>query len=192
MPIYTVGYGNRSIETFIKLLTDRNIQFLIDIRSKPYSRYNQAFTKSELETILSENKIRYVFMGDTLGGRPDDASCYTPEGLVSYEAVEGKSFYQSGIARLKEAAEYPVALMCSELRPEDCHRSKLIGETLGKQDVNVLHIDEAGFDKTQAEVIKNATAKLDKVSPDQLSFLNEDFAIPLTSRKKYEQAEDDD
>ncbi len=35
IPIYTIGYGNRSIEDFVKLLQDYDIKFLVDVRSQP-------------------------------------------------------------------------------------------------------------------------------------------------------------
>ena len=96
IPIYTIGYGNRSIEDFVKLLQKFDIKFLVDIRSQPYSRFNHDFSKDELEKSLKQHSIRYIFMGDTLGGRPKDSSCYV-DGKVDYAKVREKSFYQKGI-----------------------------------------------------------------------------------------------
>ena len=39
--------------------------------------------------------------------------------------------------------------MCSEGRPEQCHRSKLIGEALAAAGIPVCHIDEDGGLLTQ-------------------------------------------
>ncbi|MGZ6365218.1 MAG: DUF488 domain-containing protein, partial [Ktedonobacteraceae bacterium] len=93
IPIYTIGYGNRSIEDFVKLLKKFDIKFLVDIRSQPYSRFNTDFSKDELEKSLKQHSIRYIFMGNTLGGRPKDNSCYV-DGKVDYAKVREKSFYQ--------------------------------------------------------------------------------------------------
>src|SRR5260370_36390208 len=41
LPVYTIGYGGRSIEQFIELLNRYEIEFLIDVRSQPYSRFHQ-------------------------------------------------------------------------------------------------------------------------------------------------------
>ena len=67
-------------------------------------------------------------MGENLGGRPKDRSCYDHEGHVLYEKISEKSFFIEGVNRLKVAYEknLRVACMCSELNPCDCHRSKLI------------------------------------------------------------------
>jgi len=56
---------------------------------------------------------------------------------------------------LKSAYEqgYDVAIMCSELKPEDCHRSKLIGVTLQDESIKVQHIDEEGEIADQTSII---------------------------------------
>jgi uncharacterized protein (DUF488 family) len=154
IPIYTIGYGNRSIEEFVGLLQQYDIKFLADIRSQPYSRYNPDFSKDALERRLKQVGIRYIFMGDTLGGRPKDDTCYQEDGRVDYEKVAEREFYQKGISYLHTAwdKQLRIVLMCSEAKPQACHRSKLIGKTLSKQNIEVAHIDEMGGIKTQEEV----------------------------------------
>ena len=76
IPIYTIGYGNRSIAELIEVLHQHAIAYLIDVRSAPYSRYKPEFSKALLANELEQHSIRYVFMGDALGGRPDDETCY--------------------------------------------------------------------------------------------------------------------
>ncbi len=153
IPLYTIGHGNRSIESFLALLERYSIDFLVDVRSQPYSRYNPHFSKASLEASLVRQGLSYVFMGDSLGGRPTDPGCYVA-GKVDYALVHDKAWYQQGIARLHTAWEKQlrVALMCSELKPQDCHRSKLIGNTLLEQHIAVSHIDEKGELKGQAEL----------------------------------------
>ncbi|MDX1664603.1 MAG: DNA helicase RecQ [Candidatus Promineifilaceae bacterium] len=153
IPVYTIGYGARSIEEFLAALAAHRIDFLLDVRTAPYSRYKPEFSKAALEQALRAAGVRYVFLGDALGGRPDDADCYT-DGRVDYEKVAQKPFYQAGIERLQRAfaQQQRVALMCSEGKPESCHRSALIGRTLADLDIPVMHIDENGRLKTQVEV----------------------------------------
>ena len=47
--------------------------------------------------------------------------------------------------------------MCSEGKPEACHRCKLIGVTLTTQDIPVIHIDENGEQVTQEKVVERLT-----------------------------------
>lgn len=176
IPIYTIGYGGRSIEQFIAVLQHYGIRFLVDVRTAPYSRFKPEFSKAPLEAALQAAGIRYVYMGDALGGQPADADCYT-DGKVDYEKVKVKSFYLQGIERIRTAfqQQHPVALMCSEGKPEQCHRSKLIAPSLLDIGVAVEHIDENDQIKRQDEVLFALTG-------GQLGL----FSGPtFTSRKRY-------
>jgi uncharacterized protein (DUF488 family) len=181
LPLYTIGYGAREIEEFVAVLQANGIAFLIDIRSKPYSRYKPDFSKAALEHHLQANDIRYVFMGDLLGGQPADPDCYAEDGKVVYDRVEQKEFYREGIGRLQKAwqQQLRVAIMCSEGKPEQCHRTKLIGKTLAAQAVPVSHIDENDHLISQEEVM----LRLNKGQP---SLFGDQF-IQHTSRKKYQE-----
>ena len=114
IPIYTIGYGSRSIEQFIEVLQQHKIAYLIDVRSTPYSRYKPEFSKEALAAELERHGVRYVFMGDTLGGHPDDETCYDEEGQVDYEQVKNTKIYQNGIERL-QAAFASTAMRCSHV-----------------------------------------------------------------------------
>ena len=179
-PIYTIGYGARTIEELIALLKERQLDYLIDVRSRPYSRYKPEFSKEALEQRLIAQGIRYVFMGDTLGGQPSDPDCYMADGKVDYEKFEDKAFYQEGIGRLEQAwkQQLPIVLMCSEGKPESCHRSKLIGPTLVDMGIGVVHIDENGLLLSQEEVMLRVTG-------GQPSLFGPSFH-QLTSRKRYD------
>ncbi|MCP4428877.1 MAG: DUF488 domain-containing protein [Chloroflexi bacterium] len=183
-PIYTIGYGAREMDAFIAALKAHEIAYLIDVRSKPYSRYKPDFSKQALEQHLKNNDVRYVFMGDTLGGQPDDLECYT-DGKVDYEKMRQKSFYREGISRLREAYSQAlrVVLMCSEGKPEMCHRSKLIGETLAAEGITIAHIDEN--DRLIAQ--EDAVLRLSKGQPS----LFDDF-FQYTSRKRYVDDDEDE
>jgi uncharacterized protein (DUF488 family) len=153
--LYSIGHGVREKEVFVELLQQYGIQYLLDVRSIPYSRFNPQYRQQELIRILSDAKIRYVYMGDTLGGRPKDPACYKPDGKISYDLVASTSFFREGIARLKTAYDRQVlaAIMCSETKPEDCHRSKLIGNVLLETGIDLLHIDAVGGLKKQTALI---------------------------------------
>lgn len=170
LPIYTIGYGNRTIETFLSLLQAYHIQYVIDVRSAPYSRYNRDFSQAELQAHLEKHGIRYVFMGKELGGRPESPECYTSDGRVDYCKLADTPQYKVGIQRLHAAQPHQVCLMCSELRPQDCHRSKLIGETLRIEGIDVVHIDETGQLKTQQQTLGEFEQKQlgDLDAPDPL------------------------
>ncbi|MBO9594127.1 MAG: DUF488 domain-containing protein [Niabella sp.] len=179
-PLYTIGHGTRKVDEFLTLLKTFDIEYLIDVRSQPYSKFNPQFNQNDLKFFLKENGITYVFMGDSIGGRPQDISCYDHEGKVDYEIVKTKNFFLHGIDRLKKAyaKNMNVVIMCSESKPEECHRTKLIGKVLNLDNIVLRHIDEKGKLKDQASVIN----ELNKGRSDVDLFGNANNA---TSRKAY-------
>jgi uncharacterized protein (DUF488 family) len=177
-PIYTIGYGARDLEELLSALKANHIQYLLDVRTSPYSSYKPEFSKNSLQTFLETNEIRYLFMGDKLGGQPNQDACYT-DGKVDYDKVAQQPFYRTGIERLHNASRQGqrVVLMCSEAKPENCHRSKLIGQTLTNEGIQVPHIDEQDAVITQKDILLRLTG-------GQPSLFGDDF-FSFTSKKRY-------
>ena len=181
--LFTIGYGIRSSEQFLAALKANRIEYLVDVRTAPNSKFKPEFSKELLEYHVERAGIHYLFMGDALGGQPKDPACHT-DGKVDYDKVRAQPWFQKGIERLRKAFEQQqrVALMCSEGRPEQCHRSKLIGEALAAAGIPICHIDEDGGLLTQAQVINRLTkGQMDLFG--QASF---------TSRKRYASRDDED
>ena len=99
--LFSIGHGNKSIAEFIAELTQFDIQYLIDIRSKPYSKFYPWFNHYELKHAISEtHQITYAYMGDVLGGLPkEDCGCYT-DGKVDYSKLAQMDFFQKGLHTL--------------------------------------------------------------------------------------------
>lgn len=152
--IYTIGYGNRDPEDFLYLLKNFNIDCLIDVRSYPYSNLNSMYNKNNLKDFLEENDIKYIFMGDMLGGKPNDSSCYKKDGKIDYNIVKTKDFFIKGIEILKKISNENknIVIMCSETKPSSCHRNKLISNVLVEDDIIVKHIDENGKIKNHKKI----------------------------------------
>ena len=187
VPIFTIGYGSRSVDEFIQVLQEHEIAYLIDVRSAPYSRYKPEFSRERLDAELEQHGIRYVFMGDTLGGRPDGEDCYDVNGKVDYTKLKITERYLSGIKRLQGAftQQQRVVLMCSEGKPEQCHRSKLIGESLEEQNIRVTHIDENDELQSHDEFIKELTGERASEESGQLE-LSLTVENTFRSRKRHQ------
>jgi len=175
--IYSIGHGSKSIEKFINELKSFGIKYLIDIRSKPFSKYYPHFNQSELKFALEKSAITYVFLGEQLGGLPSDPTCYT-EGKVDYEKLKKKDFFKAGLKSLITANEksIPLVIMCSESKPQECHRSKLIGEELLLNDISINHIIDENKSKDQLTVMSEVTKGLGLIN-----LFNEEATF--TSRK---------
>lgn len=153
-PILTVGYGLRDADEVIALLQRYGVEYVGDVRSVPYSRRRPQFSREPFERLLRSAGLRYVFLGDMLGGRPEDPACYDADGHVDYDRCRTASSFLSGIERVQTAYRdgHRLALLCSEARPTDCHRSKLLAEMLVDRGVSVTHIDEDGDLVEHAEI----------------------------------------
>lgn len=176
MPLLTIGYGGqRTSEEFVELLHRYGVRYLVDVRTKPFSKFRPEFSKDALEAIAKRNGLVYVFMGDVLGGLPSDPTCYT-DGKVDYRKVREREWFARGLDRLKAGWQggHPIAIMCAELEPDRCHRSKLIGEALVACGVVIGHIDEDGVVITHEAVM----ARLNK---GQSALFDTEY----TSRRSY-------
>ena len=143
--LYSIGHGQKPIEEFYNELLSFDIQYVIDVRSSPFSKWAPQFNQQDIAIFLKSHNIVYVYMGDTIGGRPDSDSCYDDEGHFDYEKMAEVPAFQNSLERLASANEQHlnVAIMCSESDPSLCHRSKLIGRELyDKYHINMKHIIE--------------------------------------------------
>jgi uncharacterized protein (DUF488 family) len=161
--IFSIGHGNKTIDKFVSELRSFDIGFLIDIRSKPYSRFCRHFSQQPLQSFLERERIRYVYMGQELGGLPDlDSDCFTSDGKVDYGKLKEKDFFKEGLQRLLNANSQGIriCIMCSESDPKRCHRSKLIGVELKKKGIMLQHIVGVSKVFTQDQVIGELTKGL--------------------------------
>lgn len=177
--LYSIGHGNKGVDKLIDELKAFEINYLIDVRSKPFSKFNPQFNQSSLKIDLMHHQIKYVFLGDQLGGLPEDETCYV-DGKADYNRIKEREFFQSGLKRLITASKkgIRVAIMCSETRPEQCHRSKLIGQELLKLHVLMKHILSEKIVKDQITVM-NEVHK----GKNAVDLFGEENS--LTSRKSY-------
>ncbi len=158
--LFSIGHGHKSLEEFLEELLAFDVQFLVDVRSTPYSKWSPLFNQNNIELFLKEHNIRYIYMGDTIGGRPTDDTCYDSEGYFDYERMAAMPEFKSGIQRLVNANKlgYRVAVMCSEADPTLCHRSKLIGRELYfSNNIDMKHIISPTAVISEPEIITTLT-----------------------------------
>ena len=139
--VYTIGHSTHPIEQFLALLATHHIAAIADVRSAPFSRRHPQFTRSQLERSLHNAGIAYHFLGRELGARTEDPSCYT-DGKVQYERIAQTAIFQQGIERLIQiiAEPAPVAILCAEKDPLQCHRTILVSRHLAARGVPISHI----------------------------------------------------
>jgi hypothetical protein len=140
-PLFTIGHSVLEFGDFVALLEDHSVEVVADIRSVPQSARLAHFSQPAFEKLLSAEHIGYLFLGEELGGRPDDADAYRPDGLVNY-ALRRKSYaFGAGLERLqKELQDHSVAIMCAEEDPLECHRFLMVCPELIRLGIVPQHI----------------------------------------------------
>lgn len=139
--VYTIGHSRHSAERFAALLQAQAIELLIDVRSKPASRWAPHFGKAALEKLLGAHSIAYQFLGRELGGRPEGSEFYTPDGALDHARRAQAPDFKAGLERLALASSSQrTAILCAEENPAHCHRRLLITPPLRALGIDVAHL----------------------------------------------------
>jgi uncharacterized protein (DUF488 family) len=143
--IYTIGYTQKSLEEFIRLLQQAGVDAVVDIRLRNTSQLAGFTKRDDLAFLLREGfDIAYEH-------RPDLAP--TPEILDAYKAGRDWSAYEQAflpllaerdaeaIGRALLARYRHPCLLCAEPAPEHCHR-RLVAEWWARHlpNVEVIHL----------------------------------------------------
>ena len=156
MELYTIGHSSHPPEKFIKLLQDNRIKCLVDVRSKPYSRWVPFANLENLEKLLAPLEIQYLYLGNLLGGLvPDLKSTKKANRLVAYDHIRYEDYFTGGIDRLnEEIKKHRTCILCAEEDPSSCHRRLLVGTSVAARDVQILHIRGDGHVQPEEELWK--------------------------------------
>ena len=146
--VWTVGHSTRSLEGFLDLLAENEIEAVADVRRYPGSRRWPHFAREPLAKSIHADGLTYRWLPE-LGGRrsPRADSPNTAwrsaafRGYADYMATEG---FAEGLDRLVNlACGLRTAVMCAEAVWWRCHRG-LIADVLRLLGFEVIHILGAG------------------------------------------------
>ena len=142
--VYTIGHSNGTAEHLMEMLDEHHITAVADVRSRPYSRFNPQFNREGLAAVLKNSGREYVFLGQELGARSEDPTCYR-DGRAQYALIAKTPLFERGIERLMTGIDnFQLAILCAEKEPLGCHRSILIARYLHERGILVRHILEDG------------------------------------------------
>jgi uncharacterized protein (DUF488 family) len=147
-PVLTIGHSARSLEEFVTLLRDHEVDQVVDVRKLPGSTAHPHFNEETLADALEKVAIGYVHV-PALGGlrRPVVDSPNRGwrnrsfQGYADYMQTEEFELALQELIDL--ASRRRVALMCAEAVPWRCHRS-LIADALVARGVPVEHLMSRG------------------------------------------------
>ncbi|MCE4627591.1 MAG: DUF488 domain-containing protein [Desulfurococcales archaeon] len=149
--IYTLGHSTRRLGEVLRILRRAGATTVVDVRRWPSSRRSPWFSRESLERALPAEGIKYVWLGEELGGYrrlgrdvPEGVplpDCYESEGFKAYAAyILTSPRAQRALGLIEDLARRsPVVILCSEKLPWRCHR-KIIAEVLSHRGHRVVHI----------------------------------------------------
>ena len=124
---FTLGYSGRKTEEILELLKQHGVQTVLDIRQHAVSMYRPELSKANLAKLLEDNGMHYEHLPEL--GVPRD---------IRAKAIETGSreviwhWYDEYVVpsllnlhTFMNGFEHPVALMCTEIDPHECHRHRL-------------------------------------------------------------------
>ncbi len=165
--IFSIGHSNRTIEAFLELLEENEIELVADVRTVPKSRTNPQFNKETLAVTLKAHSIEYIHL-PTLGGlrgkkkesAPSHNTAWENSSFLNYADYAETEPFRAGLRELSLIAnEKRTAYMCAEAVWWRCHR-RIITDYLLSQGWDVQHV--MGHGKTdEAEINANAVVQED-------------------------------
>ena len=126
---YTMGYSGRKIIEFITTLKTTGICSVVDIRFSPISLHKSDYNKTNLQRLLMANDIDYFHRPEL--GIPRDIrglALDTNDRDVLwhwYDNYVVSSYINGNLDNFFNSAVHPIALLCVEISPMECHRHRL-------------------------------------------------------------------
>lgn len=139
MTVYTIGYGGRTPDDFLGLLTRAGVRAVADVRLRPDRSGMGVWTKAKtpdkgIEKLLAGAGIGYhslVELGNVFRELPDWQDRY--RALID----------RAGdllVARL-DVVPAPFCLMCAEKKAADCHRRPIAEFLARTRGAAVVHLE---------------------------------------------------
>ena len=128
-PIFTIGYEQATVAEVVGALTRAGVKRVIDVRAVAASR-RPGFSKTALAANLNEAGIAYEHLR-ALGTPKEGREAARKGDIAALERVyDGQLELPEAQAQaaimLDRAATEPVAILCYERDPAECHRTLLL------------------------------------------------------------------
>ena len=138
MQLYTIGYSKKTAEEFFNILRDNGVKQVVDIRRHNTNQLAGFTKKSDLPWFL--DTIAGIDYSHELSLAPSEElmRAYRKEGLPFDEFAKQlrAEFAEREMPKLIDGS----ALLCSEPKPDTCHRSVAAQYLAEKGDVEVVHL----------------------------------------------------
>lgn len=152
--IFTIGFTKKNLKEFIQLLKKNCVEKVVDIRLRPYGQLAGYSNKEDLRYVLEEyEKIKYQHemllapTNDLLDNYRKDSD------WIAYEKKFNELLKERKVEELFNSiinSFTRICLLCSEDRPDKCHR-RLVAEYFSRiapHTVEIIHITKDDIEKS--------------------------------------------
>jgi uncharacterized protein (DUF488 family) len=145
--VHTIGHSTRTIDEFGSLLSNSDIEVVVDVRTIARSRHNPQYNADSLSDSLKSHDIEYQRL-ESLGGlrhttKDSINGAWRNASFRGYADYMQTAEFSAGIDDLMRIAGAKLTvIMCAEAVPWRCHRS-LIGDALLVRGITVIDIINA-------------------------------------------------
>ncbi|MBC8489190.1 MAG: DUF488 domain-containing protein [Bacteroidetes bacterium] len=143
--LFTIGYEGKSLESYLNILIQKNVNVLCDVRKNPLSR-KYGFSKKTLQNACESVNIRYYHLPE-LGIISEKRRNLNSQS--DYDDLFAE-YEQSVIPNQQKALKFisdllnnycRVALTCFEALPKKCHRTRVANAVHGfDKNIPLLHL----------------------------------------------------
>lgn len=193
--IYTIGYTlfqtrfGVDVERLFQTLKDFSVNFLVDVRSVPYSKQYPQCNADSMKLAGNQYGVRYMHMPEvgakaspaqdvfskasdvffeeevfpiSKSNRPEKTELRADEEIVDFNKFRHDDYFKDGLKRIETAYDkgFTLALMCSEKYPMDCHRYFLISRALEQKYGEWLQVQH---------IVQNKSGDICTVSNEELN-----------------------
>jgi uncharacterized protein (DUF488 family) len=125
---FTIGYAGRTAKQLIEMMIEVGVRSVIDIRFNPISMYRPELSKANLQRTVERAGLQYLHV-QKLGVPRDIRAKAIAVGdreviWTWYDRYVVEPFLGKNLHEFLNL-EHPVALMCVEADPQECHRHRL-------------------------------------------------------------------
>ncbi len=126
---FTLGYTGRKLDELLEVLVSNGVRTLVDIRQFPVSMYRPELSKNNLKQSVEDRGLLYEHFPEL--GVPRDIRAKAIESGTRdviwswYDEYVVPTYLGRNLHRFLNSVEHPVALMCVEIDPQECHRHRL-------------------------------------------------------------------
>ncbi|MGH7259381.1 MAG: DUF488 family protein [Nitrospiraceae bacterium] len=126
---FTVGYTGKPLDKILDALTKRGVRTLLDVRKNPASMYRPELAKTNLKRLVEQHGLQYAHVPELGVPREIRTKAFEKGNRKIiwdwYDEHVLKPYLRKNLHWFLNSVEHPVALMCVEIDPRDCHRHRL-------------------------------------------------------------------